>query len=691
MRKLEMFPYTGTKFETLRNIHLDFHTPEFVEVGNEFNAEEFASTLSEAKVNNIAIFAHCHHGYSYFETETGTKHPGLKIDLVGEMTKALQAKDIEVMAYFSLNVNEVLAKKHPEYHALRADGRNYNDQILQDGTELFWTWLCPNRGPWVEEFLFPHIAECINKYPVDGVFIDMAAFLPGTCFCDKCLAGMKELGLDPHNPVEHVSFNYRTLQDVTIRLRKLLDSIRPDLRIHIGSYNAFGQAHKAKGVTGEFYLESLAFQTGWEYFPMAARYYRNFGMMTAGMTGRFLKNWGDFGTIVSPHQLKTQMSMHLMAGIPSGIGDHLHCNGKINSEVYKVIGEAFDFISKRQPHCVGMEPGREAAVLVPVGRVGNAAVMTKDDPGAAVKDAYTSACKLMAELHLQYDLITPDISLEQFKVLVVSEDSFGADFAARTKEFVENGGLLIAGTFGLNCADPEGKRIWSELTGVESCELSENQGMFYEPVDAELKKLIPDMPNYVHCQGVKAEFADNGAETLAEAWYSPNVRCREAHYGHFHGPAAKKAGPAITFRKVGKGAVAVIRPQIFAAYLLTGYHAHRETVDYLVKRGYPESERFLSTNAPSIVDIAWGHKNGKIIVQVMPLVVNRRYRYSFESMDELIDIHGIEIDLNKISGAKRVYDPVTGADIPFAPLPSDGIRISLPPISEHMVIAIDQK
>jgi hypothetical protein len=77
------------------------------------------------------------------------------------------------MAYFSMNVNEVQARLHPGWAALRQDGRPADSQILQDGSELFWTWLCPNRGSLLDDFIFPHMTELLDNYPVSGIFVDM--------------------------------------------------------------------------------------------------------------------------------------------------------------------------------------------------------------------------------------------------------------------------------------------------------------------------------------------------------------------------------------------------------------------------------------------------------------------------------------------------------------------------------------
>ena len=125
-----------------RQIHLDFHTPAGVTVGDNFNAAEFFDTLETAKVNSIALFAKCHHGYSYFDTKVGTRHPGLGFDLLGHMVAESAKRKMPVLAYFSLNVDEVFAEAHPEYVAQFRDGKPVDSQIQQSRS---WKKKSPSR------------------------------------------------------------------------------------------------------------------------------------------------------------------------------------------------------------------------------------------------------------------------------------------------------------------------------------------------------------------------------------------------------------------------------------------------------------------------------------------------------------------------------------------------------------------
>lgn len=676
-------------FASLRQIHLDFHTPGFVRVGDRFEAGEFCDTLQAAEVNAVAVFALCHHGYSYFSTQTGVRHPGLDFDLFGAICEEAARRGISVIAYFSMNVNEVLAAARPEYCALSAEGRTVDRQVMQDGAVFYWTWLCPNRGGWIDTFFLPHVREVLNRYPVDGLFVDMAVYLPGSCFCADCRARMADAGIDPADAQAHDGFNCASNQGVARRIRSLLDETRPGMRLQIGSFNAYGEARRARDAISDFYVESLAYQTGWQYFPMAARYVRNFDLPVIGYTGRFLRNWGDFGSVVSAHQMKLQTGMHLLAGTASGIGDHLHCNGRLNKAVYERIGETFRFVKARQPYCVGMLPAREIALIVSPGVQGAACTLDRNPVAREMIDACQGAAKLMPELHFQYDLLDPDRSLEGYAAVVVTDDRFDAPFARKCREFAEGGGWVIVGAHALWPRDPEARGAWAEITGIRSFSFSDHEGEFIELTDPMLVSPdIPAMPHRVHERAVDAVWTDDLAAP-AVTWRSPNARTETQFYGHYHGPPVTAAGPAIGLRRVGAGGFVLIRPQLFASYLNTGYCVHRAIVRNLLNALLPVQRRVLRSNAPSLVEFAFGAKDGRLVLQAQPFVADRRDRFSFESANEPVVFHDVHVELFNVRDVTRVRNPVTGDDLDFAPT-GHGTRIELPPFHEHLVALVEQ-
>ena len=88
-----------------RQIHLDFHTSEFIDgIGSQFDPEEFAATLEKAGVNSITCFARCHHGWIYYDTKLDPerRHPHLGINLLKAQIDACHARKIRVPIYTSV-------------------------------------------------------------------------------------------------------------------------------------------------------------------------------------------------------------------------------------------------------------------------------------------------------------------------------------------------------------------------------------------------------------------------------------------------------------------------------------------------------------------------------------------------------------------------------------------------------------
>ncbi|MFN6043906.1 MAG: hypothetical protein ACK49I_00385 [Verrucomicrobiota bacterium] len=665
---------------THRQIHLDFHTPAGVTVGDKFNATEFFDTLEAAKVNSIAVFAKCHHGYSYFDTKVGTRHPGLSFDLLGQAVAEGAKRKMPVLAYFSLNVDEVFADAHPEYVAQFRDGKPVDTQILQDGSELYWRWLCPNRGPWLEKFFFPHVEECLRLHPLDGIFIDMAGYLPGSCFCADCQRLMNEKGIDPNDETAHQQFNSATHDRFARELRRRMDAIRPGLRLEIGCYNAFGEAAKAKGVVSEFYAETLAFQTGWLAFPLLGRYLSNSGVPVMGMTGRFLKNWGDFGTVVSSAQMKYQVATHLMVGASSCIGDHMHCNGALEKAVYQTIGEAYSFIEPRQPWCVGMQRLREAAILIPDG-VENAAMVAAKGSGVSLFDTLYGAVKFFTEEHIQWDVVDASMDWSDLRTLVVATPPANEAALGKLEAFVANGGSLFVDPNAILTTAPFAAR-WHVLLGIKSAKHGAHPGTYYT-ASGRMAKGLPDMAHYVHAPGLELKLA-TGSKVLARMKTPPFARSREHFYGHFHGPDILDAGVAIISSQDGR--VITFAQPLLAAYLHTGYHVHRTLLRNAFEKLLPE--RMLRTDAPGQLEITLGKKNGKLVMQMLPFIADRRDRNSFESLNEPIPIGGFSITLSLGSEIAKIHDPITGSEVKFRKA-TQGLRFRPKPVREHTLLVIE--
>lgn len=91
-----------------RQVHLDFHTSGLIDnVGNDFDKNEFVSTLKKAKINLITCFARCHHGYLYYDSKVNSEriHPTLtNKNLLSEQIEICNENDIKVTIYTTIQI-----------------------------------------------------------------------------------------------------------------------------------------------------------------------------------------------------------------------------------------------------------------------------------------------------------------------------------------------------------------------------------------------------------------------------------------------------------------------------------------------------------------------------------------------------------------------------------------------------------
>ena len=66
-----------------RQIHLVFHPSSLIlGICEKFNNKKWQETLKQACVDSVTLFATCYHGYAYYKTKVGKRHPHLHFGLL---------------------------------------------------------------------------------------------------------------------------------------------------------------------------------------------------------------------------------------------------------------------------------------------------------------------------------------------------------------------------------------------------------------------------------------------------------------------------------------------------------------------------------------------------------------------------------------------------------------------------------
>jgi hypothetical protein len=276
-----------------RQVHLDFHTSADCEnVGADFDPEVFARTVSMGRVNSMTVFAKCHHGFSYYPTEVGTRHPNLAVpDLMGAQIEALHGIGALAPIYVSIMWDDLAGEKESGWVIARRDGSLMIRSPLSNESPLTggWGWTTLDVTIGYGDYLVAQTEEICDRYDVDGFFFDICFPVPN--YSPWGRAKMREAGVGLDDEQAVLRFAEDKLKGFLERMSEAVRAKAPDATIF---YNGTVTPRMAETLPYQthFEIESLPTSSGlWGYlhYPVMARQARTYGVDFLGMTGRFHK------------------------------------------------------------------------------------------------------------------------------------------------------------------------------------------------------------------------------------------------------------------------------------------------------------------------------------------------------------------------------------------------------------------
>jgi len=461
-----------------RQIHLDFHTSEYINnIGSEFNKEQFAQTLKTACVDSITCFARGHHGMMYYDSKKYKSriHPNLKNkNLLKEQIEACHNVGIKVPVYITVQWDYYTAKNYPQWLMRDEHGTPIGQYFLQPG---FYQYLCVNTP--YKEFLKEHTIEVLKQLEPDGIFYDIVQEKP--CACEYCIASMKEKGYNPLNESDRLSHYKEVLNDFKREMTTLIHDIKPDISVFFNAGHISYQTKKAKDAYTHFELESLpGGEWGYIHFPITVRYARNLGKEIVGHTGKFHTSWGDFHSFRNKAALEYECFRMLALNSKCLIGDQLEPSGKLSKEVYKLIGDVYGQVKEKQKWCEH---------VVPITNIG---VLNPDEFTLSQLDklpmSQVGVVRLLEQLSYQFEFIDSEMNLDKFELIILPDIiPVQGKFKAKLEKYIAKGGKVIASFE--SGMDAKGKTFILKELGVKviSATRDENnnkvRGKFYESND----------------------------------------------------------------------------------------------------------------------------------------------------------------------------------------------------------------
>lgn len=449
----------------LRQIHLDFHnSPYIADLLADFDAKALARQFREAGANSVVVFAKCVHGMGYYPSQVVDPHPALGgRDFTGELIEALHSEGLRAPIYTIVGWEENIAQQHPDWLQICEDGSFAQNAASSDGYTSQ-----PGRFRWLN-FLHPdyqdyfraHLEELLARYPIDGFFIDMLVVHPKADWSDHAVAFREQHGLMGRDPLTHARFEALAQQTWADAFSKLIRAKAPHASRFYNAENrlytdpTLGALARADAQT-HFEIESLpAGMWNYHHFPRVARNLRKRGPWL-GMTGRFQKMWGDFGSVKAPPALEFECFRSQALGGGNSVGDQLHPRGYLEPGVGELIGSVFQQCAAAEAFYDGCEPCPDVALFCPHDP------RVPESHSTRVEEGMQFLCQ---QNHYDCAIVNAGDDLSGYRVVVIGEGTILSDSARqRIADYHAAGGaIVIAG----DAAFIDGKG-WGPFAGLHT-------------------------------------------------------------------------------------------------------------------------------------------------------------------------------------------------------------------------------
>ena len=658
-----------------RQIHLDFHTGGSIDkVGGKFSKSQFQEMLKKGKVNSVTVFAKCWHGWAYFPSTTCEIHPNLQLDLLGAQIEAAQEIGVKTPVYIGITMNEVLAKKHPEWIRRKPDESMYGTPNF---TKPGFFSMCLN-SPYLDVIL-SQVREVLSNYDADGLFLDGTDIVP--CYCQTCVSTLRSEGKDPQDKkavqalAERVFFNYAN------KVKEVVDQIRPSSQGSLPIFHNAGHVPKGRRdiifTNSHLELESLP-TGGWGYdhFPFSVRYVQQLGLNYLGMTGKFHTSWGEFGGFKHPNALRYEVCLNLANGAACSIGDQLHPEGIMDNATYEMIGKAYSEVEQKENWCKNVTSISDVALL----SLESLDLKGDDIESHEICPSDAGALRILMEGQFLFDVIDFESDFNVYKVIVLPDFlKINEELKRKLEDYVHQGGKILA--TGLSGLNSRGEAFAIDFGAEFICENPYNPD-YFKP-NFQIKDL-GEASFVMYSKGQKIKLT-TGIELgyREDPYFNRDVN----HFcSHKHSPSTQNnAGPGMVQGKSG----VYISWNVFEDYALTGSLILRRMVSYGLDL-LLGNKKTLTADLPSkaIATVMHQETERRIITHLLYASPIKRGN-GIEVIDDIVPILNTEIRLNVNYPILNVYLAPQNKTLPFSFEEESGVSVSVPEINCHQMIVFE--
>jgi alpha-L-fucosidase len=631
-------------------IHYDLHAnADDTELGRELTPEHLRQRLLRTRPDWVQTDCKGHPGYTSWPTSVGSTSPGVVKDSLRIYRDVTRELGIRLGVHYSGVWDSRAVELHPEW--ARVDAAGQHDSRIT----------CRLRG-YDEQLMIPQMMEIIDKYDVDGFWVDGENWAALPCWCDRCRAeftrrtGIREIPTKKGQAhwEEWLAFHRDLFVEHVTKYTNAVHTRKPGcLVVSAWMYTS----REPDAVTAPIDYLSGDF-SGAENAATEGRVMDSLDMSWDLMDWGFARAGKPF--VFKPAvQIEQEVSEVVALGGAVMIYEQPQRSGWLTGWHNEIMAEVGEFCRARKEACLYSKTVPQAAVLHL-----REHYYAHNEPlfnSADAVEPVQGALQALLETHHSTDVLTEDAAgkrMNEYKLIVVPEETPLGDQAIRAlEEFARSGGyVLISGEYlardypAFVGASPRGEaltaRVYLPLGGR-----AVPVGLTWQPVAPE-----------------------PGTEVVA-------YRLNEQE------PARDVTDQAVVTKRVlGKGAVVAVHGPVFRNYFLGHSPALREFIGNLVD-GLGIGWIALAEGPPDL-EMILRQKDGNLLVNLINRGSGEAPSPNRVIVENLAPIENVMVHVRRDHQPKAVR--VVPSDMKIDWSYGNGlVTINVPRVDIHRVLVIE--
>jgi hypothetical protein len=630
-------------------IHFDLHaTASDTELGAETTEENIRELIERVRPDWLQWDCKGHPGYTCWPTEVGWASPGVVRDSLRVLRDVTAEMGVALLVHYSGVIDDKAIEERPEWAALSADG-----EPSKRATSTF--------GDYVDELMIPQLREVVEKYDVDGMWIDGDCWGAELDWSPAAVeAWREETGSEPPSGPddeawqEWKEFHRAQFLRYLQRWVDALHEMKPDLDITSNwMYSTYAPVEPE--VAMDYLSGDFSPTSSCERARLEARYLASVGIPWDLMAWGFNRHW-DARLHKPAIQLQQEAGVVLMQGGAFQYYYQPTRAGHVPKHFIDTAAEVAEFCRARQAICHRSTTVPQVALLLPTEHLMRTSERVFHTGGAERHD--TEGClHALLELHYSVDVVAGWRLLdcvEQYAMVAVPNASvLDDDLREALVDYVRAGGrLLLLG--------PDVARMFEHELGVR-CD-------------------GPAEQTTAHLDCPSGMGASSGRWQSVTQLQADAVAMRYATYEPRHGV------PAATVAELGEGMIGAAWGLVGEDYRRAHHPAARCLVAALTERLLPEP--LVETDAPPQVELSLRRSaDGRLCVHLLNLT-NAQRADSYLAVEDIPAVGPFELRLRMDAEPEAVRWEPDGQGLGWA-YESGVLRVTVPEVHIHGAVVIE--